>query len=67
MNKDNIIALKEVRRINKQKLIDKMTEYYYIVDCNKVAIFPLNKAIDIVEQWDRNGRLDTYGNLKIAK
>lgn len=59
-------SIVEMRKIKKEMLVEKATEYFYTVDMTKhiVNIPPFIQAQRFVEWLDNNGRIDCYGNLK---
>ena len=56
----------EMRKIRKEILVEKATEYFYTVDMvnGTVNVPPFIQAQRFVEWLDSNNRIGCYGNLK---
>lgn len=62
-------SIRKLRAINLQELINRMTDYFVVLDMTSEIIekSAVLRAVDIVNQWITAGRIDKYGNLKVCR
>lgn len=59
-------SIQQIKEINYQYLVQKMADYFEIVDYGKTEISPFQKAELLVAQKKRAGFLDDFNCLRIA-
>jgi hypothetical protein len=66
LKKSRRMSIRKIRAINLQELINRMTDYFVVLDLisETVEKSAVLRAVDIVNQWIKAGRIDKYGNLK---
>ena len=66
LKKSRRMSIRKIRAINLQELTNRMTDYFVVLDLisETVEKSAVLRAVDIVNQWIKAGRIDKYGNLK---
>ena len=66
LKKSRRMSIRKIRAINLQELINRMTDYFVVLDLTSETVekSAVLRAVDIVNQWIKAGRINKYGNLK---
>lgn len=58
----------QMRAIRKADMVERLAQYFTDLDVNSkiVNLSPVTLALQLVEEAEKQGRIDKYGNLIVA-